>query len=70
MKKQIITILLLLISALCFCIDLNERELKSRKLFSDSLQLLYSEKKYEARVALNDALAGQMYIEDIPKFWY
>lgn len=70
MKKQIIMILLILISALCFCIDLNERELKSRKLFSDSLQLLYSEKKYEARVTLNDALAGQMYIEDIPKFWY
>ncbi|MCP5454815.1 MAG: hypothetical protein H7A31_02950 [Thermotogae bacterium] len=44
--------------------------MKSRHLFSDSLDLLFDNNKYEAKLKLNEALSGEVYIEDIPKFLY
>ncbi|MDK2907438.1 MAG: hypothetical protein PWQ66_1399 [Petrotoga sp.] len=72
MKKAIIPlfIYLLLANVWIFSQELSESELNSRELFSESLQLLFEGKKYEARVQLNQAMSGEIYITDIPKLWY
>ncbi|KUK81257.1 MAG: Uncharacterized protein XD96_1219 [Petrotoga mobilis] len=72
MKKALIFlfIYLLLMNFWVFSQELSESELKSRELFSESLQLLFEGEKYEARVKLNQAMSGEIYITDIPKLWY
>ncbi|MDY6895783.1 MAG: hypothetical protein SVO01_10270, partial [Thermotogota bacterium] len=68
MKKALIPlfIYLLLTNVWIFSQELSESELKSRELFSESLQLLFEGEKYEARVQLNQAMSGEIYITDIP----
>ncbi|PNR96189.1 hypothetical protein C8D75_1440 [Petrotoga olearia] len=72
MKKALfpLFIYLLLMNLWIFSQQLSESELKSRELFSESLRLLFEGNKYEARVQLNQAMSGEIYITDIPKLWY
>jgi len=71
MKKNIIFIFLILFIVIFnFGADVTINEMKSRHLFSDSLDLLFDNNKYEAKLKLNKALSGEVYIEDIPKFLY
>src|SRR6056297_1896157 len=70
MKKFFLLFLSFFIILIGFSAQLSEGEQKSRELFSESLELLFSEQKYEARLKLNEAMSGEVYIEDIPKFWY
>jgi tetratricopeptide (TPR) repeat protein len=69
--KRLLTIILVL-SALVmgFSQELLKSELESRKLFKESLNLLFEGNKYEARIKLNEAMAGEIYITDIPRLWY
>ena len=70
MKKFFLILFSFLIILTGFTADLSEGEQKSREIFSESLELLFSEQKYEARLKLDEAMSGEVYIEDIPKFWY
>ncbi|MGM0641677.1 MAG: hypothetical protein ACQESN_09680 [Thermotogota bacterium] len=70
MKKFFLLVLSFFIILIGFSAELSEGEQRSRELFSESLELLFSEQKYEARLKLNEAMSGEVYIEDIPKFWY
>jgi hypothetical protein len=53
-----------------FSQELSKSELESRKLFGESLNLLFEGNKYEARIKLNEAMSGEIYITDIPRLWY
>ena len=70
MKKFFLVLILCFLGVVSFSQELSESELESRKLFSESLDLLFIDKKYEARMKLNEAMTGEIYITDIPKFWY
>ncbi|BBE30461.1 hypothetical protein OSSY52_06020 [Tepiditoga spiralis] len=70
MKKFFLISILLLLFINVFTSELTKREFDSRIKFSESLKLLFDNKKYEARIKLADAISGEVYIEDIPKFWY
>ncbi|UYO98880.1 hypothetical protein OF820_07300 [Oceanotoga sp. DSM 15011] len=70
MKKTLCIILMIIVGLLAFSNELNSSEKKSRQLFSESLELLFKEKKFDARLKLNEAMNGEVYLNDIPKFWY
>jgi hypothetical protein len=70
MKKFFLILFFFLIILTGFTAVLSEGEQKSREIFSESLELLFTEQKYEARLKLDEAMSGEVYIEDIPKFWY
>ncbi|WGS64543.1 hypothetical protein [Marinitoga aeolica] len=42
----------------------------ARKLFSESLSDFFAGKKYEARLKLEEAMTNQIYLKDVPYFWY
>ncbi|KLO24937.1 hypothetical protein X274_01475 [Marinitoga sp. 1155] len=42
----------------------------ARRLFSESLNSFFSGKKYEARLKLEEAMSNQIYLRDVPYFWY
>ncbi|WP_143148370.1 ligand-binding sensor domain-containing protein [Marinitoga hydrogenitolerans] len=42
----------------------------ARKLFSESLDSFFSGKKYDARLKLEEAMTNQIYLKDVPYFWY
>jgi len=66
----LVFIFLLIINTGLFSQELSESELDSRRFFGESLRLLFDGEKYEARAMLNQAMTGEIYITDIPIFWY
>ncbi|MBM7559281.1 hypothetical protein [Marinitoga litoralis] len=70
MKKFFIILLLIIISGLSFSQKLTESEKMARKLFSESLDSFFSGKRYEAKLKLEEAMSNQIYLNDIPYFWY
>ncbi|TGG88685.1 hypothetical protein [Geotoga petraea] len=70
MKKSLLISFSLLFILIGVSAELSRGEQRSREIFSESLELLFSEQKYEARLKLDEAMSGEVYIEDIPKFWY
>lgn len=70
MKKFVIVIFILIFLTMGFSQELSKSELESRKLFAESLSLLFEGNKYEARIKLNEAMSGEIYITDIPRLWY
>lgn len=69
MMKKILFIFLLM-SSIIFSQNLTESEKMARKIFSESLNDYYSGKKYEARLKLEEAMSNQIYLKDVPYFWY
>ncbi|KLO22432.1 hypothetical protein X275_06245 [Marinitoga sp. 1197] len=67
--KKIIFIFILFYS-IAFSQNLTDSEKMARKLFSESLNSFFSGKKYEARLKLEDAMSNQIYLRDVPYFWY
>ncbi len=71
MKKMFFVFsIIILFSLNLFSIDFSPSELETRLLFSESLELLFNEQKYEARIKLTEAISGEVYIDDLPKLWY
>ncbi|GAB6189580.1 hypothetical protein JCM30566_13200 [Marinitoga arctica] len=68
MKKLLIIFILL--SSILFSQNLTEGEKEARKLFSESLKDFYSGKKYDSRLKLEEAMTNEVYLKDMPYFWY
>ncbi|NUU99008.1 MULTISPECIES: hypothetical protein [unclassified Marinitoga] len=67
--KKIIFIFILFYS-IAFSQNLTDSEKMARRLFSESLNSFFSGKKYEARLKLEEAMSNQIYLRDVPYFWY
>ncbi|KAF2956507.1 hypothetical protein [Marinitoga sp. 38H-ov] len=70
MKRNFIILLFIFIISVSFSQNLTESEKMARKLFSESLDSFFSGKRYDAKLKLEEAMSNQIYLNDIPYFWY
>ncbi|AEX85100.1 hypothetical protein XO10_03360 [Marinitoga sp. 1135] len=69
-NKFIVLVFLIVLTIFAYSQNLTESEKMARKLFSESLQAFFSGNRYEARLKLSEAMTNEIYLNDVPYFWY